>query len=155
MKLVALVLVASVSGCAGYSFSANHSTYAPGSRVTITLRNLSIRELSYNLCGVELDHRSGDRWLQVDYRVHLIDENGRDQEFKSGEYTCNAVLRALGPGSWSTARIWLDPTAPDGEYRFRTGIELGRKSVWLFTYGRSRGFGGSVVTPTFHVRRKS
>ena len=87
--------------------------------------------------------------------MHLKDENGHDQEFKSGEYSCEAVLRLLRPGSWSTENVWLDPAAPDGEYRFRTRIELGRKSLWWFTYGRSHGFDGYVVTPVFRVGRKS
>ena len=154
MKISALLLVGSLSGCGGYRFAASASTYAPGAAVKVTLRNLSVRELLYNWCDLELDRRDEDRWQGVEYRIHITDENGQTRELRSGEYACEAVLHSLGPGGWSTERVWLDPTAPAGDYRFRTRIEMGRKSLWWFTYGRSRGFDGYAETRSFRVTRR-
>jgi hypothetical protein len=84
----------------------------------------------------------------------MIDTNGKVVQLRPGEYTCVAVLRALGPGGWATTHLWLEADAPEGDYRLRTSIEIGARSLWWFTYGKSHGYSGDVVTPVFRVARK-
>lgn len=117
-------MAVSPDGVPGVVLRTDRAVYAPGDAVALELVNASPLPVGYNLCGAQLERRSGTGWERVE---------GPGQ-------VCPMILLTLQPGARAEGRVVLPANLPDGVYRVRTGIE------------ERGGDRRSVVTDEFTVR---
>jgi hypothetical protein len=83
-------------------------SYAPGSEVSLRLRNESFQPLGFNLCFSTLQRHEGAVWETVP----LIDNEW-----------CPAIQNRLNPGEEFSERRILRESLAEGEYRYLTRVE--------------------------------
>ncbi|HWH22321.1 MAG TPA: hypothetical protein VNT25_03385 [Allosphingosinicella sp.] len=111
---------------AGLSFTVEPRTAAPGTAVTLILRNGLPRPVSYNLCSSAVEQRQAGGWTAI-----------------PSDGVCTLELRGLQPGQEVRYPRTLPATLAPGEYRFRTGVELQPNRAGL----------EQIYSGTFIVRR--
>jgi len=106
--LAALALV--LAACGGESplsstlhleITPDREAYTAGSTATLTIRNLGASEVSYSLCGHEIQRQTPTGW------VAAVPGNGG----------CALVIFTLAPGASVTAETPLPASLPAGTYR--------------------------------------
>jgi len=90
----------------------DQTTYAPGAQVMLRLGNKSLQPLGYNLCFTALQRLEGQDWVVV------------PRPETAPREVCPAYQAMLNPGSSSSSFRPLDASLPEGEYRYRTNVEL-------------------------------
>lgn len=119
------VLAVLLSGCGGglerVAFATDLLTYAPGSRVGLSLVNVGATDLGINLC-----------------LSRVVSEDGQTPGPSDGE-SCMLEATALAPGARMDARKGLPVSLGAGTWRYETTIRL------------PSGAGEKVLTPAFKV----
>lgn len=125
MRWSFFVVAVLLSGCGGglerVAFASDLLTYTPGSRVGLSLVNVSATALGINLC-----------------LSRVVSEDGQTPGPSDGE-SCVLEATRLEPGERLDARKGLPAALPAGTWRYETTIRL------------PSGAGEKVLTPAFKV----
>lgn len=101
------------SDVAGISLTVAPAPATAGDSITLTLDNGTDGQVGYNLCASSLERQSASGW-----------------EVVPSDVACTMELRTLEAGSEVEYRTLLPAGLAEGQYRYRTNVEITSTSAY-------------------------